>query len=1533
MYRKQLLSVTLILSMILQPSGTIFASGNTEGYCSFSAEKRIGNDESGGGFLATPGNAAHVAAQDHSDELQKPRDLYGTAPDRTKEENTKVDRKEEEMAGGDTPGAPNTKINYRKRATPSDAVRQDAFSITTESGYGKIQITWEPVSGATGYDICRSRDLDGSYNKIADVLPDRSTYTDQTGTGVTYFYKVTAFTPEGKAESSPVQAENTGLQALENHAVIHKEFAAGDQEFDGNRVVNLSGEEEGSADSLMAMDKGTVIIKVKAAATNVPAGVLLGLKDSSVPVVSSGKLETGSLAEDQTAAIMIKGMGIRYSFPHARANGSRNLKPGKWSTIVFTNAGPAAAKVLRLYVDGEAAGSIGGAGNSGFFHTSGIPVGNGSLTIGGLMNPADGSVASGFRGEIAGVTVTDELLTDGEARDISRDAAKNGKSENSDGIEGLIYEMNELSFNGSSEMAVDLSSEADIFRSMTEGTLHFCFRDADPGQSADAGLQTLFSISDHRQDGAYADFYVQPNSGVLGMELRQPGKNSVNKSSGKIDMKNTDWHSATFVSDKAKGNLKAYVDGEEVFSVNTSFFLNIDHSNTVRLGNLWRSRGDHIWVFKGDMGLFQAYDRPLTADEVMTLQQPTILKQEPEKLPETAEITEPADLFYGGYDHSSNYRIPSLLTTRAGTVIAAIDQRRSGGGDSGDIATVIRTSADGGRTFGPVKQLIDLPAGGAYHSFTIDSSMLQDGVTGRIFLLVDMFPESTGLMSGSPIRMATSGYMEAEGKRCLVLKSKDRTKTYTLRENGQVYLENHGVSELTEYTVPDMYNGELYKNGQEAGNIFLYTGKQAGGLSVLKTSYLWLISSGDEGQTWSKPVCLNGQVKKDWMVFLGTGPGVGIQVQRGEHKGRLAFPVYYTNANGLAVSQSSALIYSDDDGVSWSMGESPNDGRDGMNTETMNNGGKILTEAQVIEVGNQGKLKLFCRNLSGRVMVATSDDSGETWRDTVEPDKSLYDSYCQLSIVPYPKKIDGKPAYIFSNPSASQRNNGMVRIGIYDDASDSFDWRYKQLIWKGKYQYSCISIMPDGKIGVLFEGDQPNIRFVQMTPEWISAPRFSRPKDPSITGVTMERSEDGLLFTVTFNRPMMKLGSPVLKLKADGRPGEAVYVSGNGENRYQFLYRTNGREKKLIVTNVAAKGDSFIGDVHNRLPKDVAYPFRLQEESQESGGIKYELVQRLSGVNASAEEKQEAATSAAWKLQKLNLGRKGVGKEEMSDIAYVEHAYVLYNPNILETMVDSTYINATVRGAALSIPADNGELSRIRLKVDRAPVPDQLPAGLIPGRIASMEVKMDLEQGSRLLGDIEPLVPFELTFDLPEGIRPHSLVVIHYHGGRQTNLPVTTKGNQATVIINGLSTFVIANQQEAASKTTSSRSGGSKASSFTPPAPELLKGSWINSQKGWWFQKTDGTYPINTWAFINGSWYHFDKEGYMQTGWYQEKDAAWYYLKGSGEMAADGWVFLNGKWYYLYKNGKMAKSTTIGGVYYVGEDGTWMEPETKSNPS
>ena len=53
----------------------------------------------------------------------------------------------------------------------------------------------------------------------------------------------------------------------------------------------------------------------------------------------------------------------------------------------------------------------------------------------------------------------------------------------------------------------------------------------------------------------------------------------------------------------------------------------------------------------------------------------------------------------GGY---ASYRIPAVVTTRLGTVLAFAEGRHDGAGDTGDIDVVLRRSTDGGCTWGPL---------------------------------------------------------------------------------------------------------------------------------------------------------------------------------------------------------------------------------------------------------------------------------------------------------------------------------------------------------------------------------------------------------------------------------------------------------------------------------------------------------------------------------------------------------------------------------------------------------------------------------------------------------------------------------------------------------------------------------------------------------------------------------------------------------------------------------------------------------------
>lgn len=138
---------------------------------------------------------------------------------------------------------------------------------------------------------------------------------------------------------------------------------------------------------------------------------------------------------------------------------------------------------------------------------------------------------------------------------------------------------------------------------------------------------------------------------------------------------------------------------------------------------------------------------------------------------------------------------------------------------------------------------------------------------------------------------------------------------------------------------------------------------------------------------------------------------------------------------------------------------------------------------------------------------------------------------------------------------------------------------------------------------------------------------------------------------------------------------------------------------------------------------------------------------------------------------------------------------------------------------------------------------------------------------------------------------------------------------------------------------------------------EEVKTGWQNNDKGYWYVRSNGSYPKDKFEKIDGTWYYFDESGYMLSDkWKKRPDGTWYYFDKSGEMASD-WKKINGKWYYFNRDGAMVtgwvaykdkiyhlKETsgemtskgfvkTEKGWYYVNEDGTRADkPEFTVEP-
>lgn len=425
-------------------------------------------------------------------------------------------------------------------------------------------------------------------------------------------------------------------------------------------------------------------------------------------------------------------------------------------------------------------------------------------------------------------------------------------------------------------------------------------------------------------------------------------------------------------------------------------------------------------------------------------------------------------LFYPGLNDCQNYRIPSMITTSKGTLVVAVDARVDREGDNpNNIDKYVTRSLDGGITWEPLQVVVDYPGRGDDGAAACDPCMLYDEDTNTIWMIFNHTPAGIGLWNSKPGK----GF-DQRGNKMLY---DEQGNCFTLREDNYVYDaqgKNTGIMVNK--------NGDVVRDGEIIGNIYL----KSGPLLEARTSFLQAIKSEDDGLTWSDPIDLNPQVKEEWMGFIGAGPGVGIQLKKGKYAGRLIFPIYYTNEHGY---MSCCVIYSDDHGKTWYRGESPNDGRiwegEKIHSKTLQIKEAMLTESQVIELEN-GDLKMYMRNHAPykRTAVAVSKDGGQTWGE-VYFDDVLVNPICQFSVIKHRFK-DGVTRTIWSNPAhETQRVNGVIRLSE-DDGST---WSYSRVITEGGYAYSCLSVLPNDEICLLYEpDDQPGvIMFAKFDLDWI----------------------------------------------------------------------------------------------------------------------------------------------------------------------------------------------------------------------------------------------------------------------------------------------------------------------------------------------------------------------------------------------------------------------------------------------------------------
>lgn len=341
------------------------------------------------------------------------------------------------------------------------------------------------------------------------------------------------------------------------------------------------------------------------------------------------------------------------------------------------------------------------------------------------------------------------------------------------------------------------------------------------------------------------------------------------------------------------------------------------------------------------------------------------VKTQRAELEETIVFQEKTD----GY---AAYRIPALLVSPKGALLAFCEGRKTGLRDDGDIDLVMRRSEDGGKTWGPLQVIFEE---GGNQPITIGNPCpVVDASTGIIWM---------------PF----------------------------CRNNRDVFMTQ----------------------------------------------------SADDGLTWSQPVDITAQANPAGWAWYATGPGVGIQLQAGPHTGRLVIPCDHNVDREVDATRGSHVLFSDDHGKTWQLGGALEPRMD---------------ECQAAEIpGSGGAIMMNMRSYAGQGCraVSISQDGGETW-EPIRHDPALIEPVCQGSIISFSKRDGYSAGLAFSNPASTKRDHMTVRIS--EDGGTT--WPIAKTLYPGPSAYSCLTGLPDGTLGCLYE------RGIKHRYETIVFARFSR---------------------------------------------------------------------------------------------------------------------------------------------------------------------------------------------------------------------------------------------------------------------------------------------------------------------------------------------------------------------------------------------------------------------------------------------------------
>lgn len=336
------------------------------------------------------------------------------------------------------------------------------------------------------------------------------------------------------------------------------------------------------------------------------------------------------------------------------------------------------------------------------------------------------------------------------------------------------------------------------------------------------------------------------------------------------------------------------------------------------------------------------------------------------------------DVFRSGKDGCHTYRIPAVVCTKEGTLLAFAEGRKDSRSDSGNIDVVLRRSTDNGKTWDPMQVVADNG----------------EGVVGNPCPVVDA-------------------------------------------ESGDIVL-------VTVHQTPGATQRSVRSGEPDHKRIY------------------FVQRSSDDGKTWSepKPIRVTDRLQPCW---LAGGPGHAIQLQRGDHKGRILVVGNHSTGKGFETNVLH-VIYSDNGGQTWTLGAIR------PASETV-----WPSEAMAAELSD-GTIYFTIRDQNGNKSSPStrafgrSRDGGESFDGPLQLASQMTAPVCQGCILEFSAtdRGDDKDCLVVSYPNdAKERKNLCVRCST--DCGKT--WSECRTIYADSSAYSDLVRTTDGCLGVLYERD------------------------------------------------------------------------------------------------------------------------------------------------------------------------------------------------------------------------------------------------------------------------------------------------------------------------------------------------------------------------------------------------------------------------------------------------------------------------------